>query len=98
MIETIKKHKRIVAVVVILILTAVIELICNFPAIRGGYDDLDLTKYMTVEEEGNREKYVISYSSPQKFYIKELHLSGTFPKEYYYTIKTKEYNSFDKEF
>ena len=34
MIETIKKHKRIVAVVVILILTAVIELICNFPAIR----------------------------------------------------------------
>lgn len=97
MIETIKKHKRIVAVVVILILTAVIELICNFPAIRGGYDDLDLTKYMTVEEEGNREKYVISYSSPQKFYIKELHLSGTFPKEYYYTIKTKEYNSFDKE-
>ena len=59
MIETIKKHKRIVAVVVILILTAVIELICNFPAIRGGYDDLDLTKYMTVEEEGNREKYVI---------------------------------------
>lgn len=52
---------------------------------------------MTVEEEGNREKYVISYSSPQKFYIKELHLSGTFPKEHYYTIKTKEYNSFDKE-
>lgn len=97
MIEAIKKHKRIVAVVVILILTAVIELICNFPAIRGGYDDLDLTKYMTVEEEENREKYVISYSSPQKFYIKELHLSGTFPKEYYYTIKTKEYNSFDKE-
>ena len=47
MIETIKKHKRIVAVVVILILTAVIELICNFPAIRGGYDELDLTKYMT---------------------------------------------------
>lgn len=56
MIETIKKHKRIVAVVVILILTAVIELICNFLAIRGGYDDLDLTKYMTVEEEGNQGK------------------------------------------
>ena len=32
MIEAIKKHKRIVAAVVILILTAVIELVCNFPA------------------------------------------------------------------
>lgn len=97
MIEAIKKHKRIVAAVVILILTAVIELVCNFPAIRGEYDNLDLTKYITVEKEGNKEKYVISYSSPQKFYIKELKLSGNFPKEYSYTIKTKEYNSFDKE-
>lgn len=97
MIEAIKKHKRIVAAVVILILTAVIELVCNLPAIRGGYDNLDLTKYITVEKEGNKEKYVISYSSSQKFYIKELKLSGSFPKEYSYTIKTKEYNSFDKE-
>lgn len=97
MIGAIKKHKRIVAAVVILILTAVIELVCNLPAIRGGYDNLDLTKYITVEKEGNKEKYVISYSSSQKFYIKELKLSGNFPKEYSYTIKTKEYNSFDKE-
>ena len=97
MIGAIKKHKRIVAAVVILILTAVIELVCNLPAIRGGYDNLDLTKYITVEKEGNKEKYVISYSSPQKFYVKELKLSGSFPKEYSYTIKTKEYNSFDKE-
>ena len=97
MIEAIKKHKRIVAAVVILILTAVIELVCNLPAIRGGYDNLDLTKYITVEKEENKEKYVISYSSSQKFYIKELKLSGSFPKEYSYTIKTKEYNSFDKE-
>ena len=89
MIEAIKKHKRIVAAVVILILTAAIELVCNFPAIRGGYDNLDLTKYITVEKEGNKEKYVISYSSPQKFYVKELKLSGSFPKEYSYTIKTK---------
>ena len=72
MIGAIKKHKRIVAAVVILILTAVIELVCNLPAIRGGYDNLDLTKYITVEKEGNKEKYVISYSSSQKFYIKEL--------------------------
>lgn len=97
MIGAIKKYKRIVAAVVILILTAVIELVCNLPAIRGGYDNLDLTKYITVEKEGNKEKYVISYSSSQKFYIKELKLSGSFPKEYSYTIKTKEYNSFDKE-
>lgn len=97
MIGAIKKHKLIVAAVVILILTAVIELVCNLPAIRGGYDNLDLTKYITVEKEGNKEKYVISYSSSQKFYIKELKLSGSFPKEYSYTIKTKEYNSFDKE-
>lgn len=97
MIGAIKKHKRIVAAVVILILTAVIELVCNLPAIRGGYDNLDLTKYITVEKEGNKEKYVISFSSSQKFYIKELKLSGSFPKEYSYTIKTKEYNSFDKE-
>lgn len=97
MIGAIKKHKRIVAAVVILILTAVIELVCNLPAIRGGYDNLDLTKYITVEKEGNKENYVISYSSSQKFYIKELKLSGSFPKEYSYTIKTKEYNSFDKE-
>ena len=54
MIEAIKKHKRIVAAVVILFLTAAIELVCNFPAIRGGYDNLDLTKYITVEKEGNK--------------------------------------------
>ncbi len=56
MIGAIKKHKRIVAAVVILILTAVIELVCNLPAIRGGYDNLDLTKYITVEKEGNKGK------------------------------------------
>ena len=105
MIEAIKKHKRIVAAVVILILTAAIELVCNFPAIRGGYDNLDLTKYITVEKEGNKEKYVISYSSPQKP-AKEP--AGCFSAGFTfcfiltffapsYTIKTKEYNSFDKE-
>ena len=97
MIETIKKHKRIVAVVVILILTAVIELICNFPAIRGGYDDLDLTKYMTVEEEGNREKYVISYTPSEKKYVKEIKLTGAFDRIEEYLIQVEAYNSFGKE-
>lgn len=97
MIETIKKHKRIVAVVVILILTAVIELICNLPAIRGGYDDLDLTKYMTVEEEGNREKYVISYTPSEKKYVKEIKLTGAFDRIEEYLIQVEAYNSFGKE-
>ena len=47
MIEAIKKHKRIVAAVVILILTAIIEIECNYQAIRHGYTDLDLSEYIT---------------------------------------------------
>ena len=89
MIEAIKKHKRIVAAVVILILTAVIELVCNFPAIRGGYDNLDLTKYITVEKEGNKEKYVISYSSPQKFYIKRIKIIRKLSKRIFLYNKNK---------
>ena len=97
MIEAIKKHKRIVAVFVILILTAVIEVVCNFPAITGGYDDIDLTKYMTVEKHDNKEKYVISYIPSKKIYINKIRIEGKFNKISEYTIETVEYNSFGKE-
>ena len=56
MIEAIKKHKRIVAAVVILILTAIIEIECNYQAIRHGYTDLDLSEYITGKKQsGNRK-------------------------------------------
>lgn len=97
MIEAIKKHKRIVAVFVILILTAVIEIICNFPAITGGYDDIDLMKYVTVETYANKEKYVISYIPSKKIYVNKIKIEGKFNKISEYTIETVEYNSFGKE-
>ncbi len=99
MIEAIKKHKRIVAAVVILILTAAIELVCNFPAIRGGYDNIDLTKYITVEENsiGGTKKYIISYTPSKKNYIKEIKIGGEFDSIGEYIVEVTEYNSFGKE-
>ena len=66
MIEAIKKHKRIVAAVVILILTAIIEIECNYQAIRHGYTDLDLSEYITEKNSLGTEKFVVSYAFPQK--------------------------------
>ena len=80
MIEAIKKHKRIVAAVVILILTAIIEIECNYQAIRHGYTDLDLSEYITEKNSLGTEKFVVSYAFPQKNYIKQIKLTGSFPK------------------
>lgn len=97
MIEAIKKHKRIVAAVVILILTAIIEIECNYQAIRHGYTDLDLSEYITEENSLGTEKFVVSYAFPQKNYIKQIKLTGSFPKEQWFKIKVTEVNPFGKE-
>ena len=94
MIEAIKKHKRIVAAVVILILTAIIEIECNYQAIRHGYTDLDLSEYITEENSLGTEKFVVSYAFPQKNYIKQIKLTGSFPKEQWFKIKVTEVNPF----
>ena len=97
MIEAIKKHKRIVAAVVILILTAIIEIECNYQAIRHGYTDLDLSEYITEKNSLGTEKFVVSYAFPQKNYIKQIKLTGSFPKEQWFKIKVTEVNPFGKE-
>lgn len=90
------KHKRILAALFIIVLTVLIELGCNYQAIRHGYSDLDLSQYITVEERLGSEKYIVSYSFPQKKFIGQIRLTGTFPEEQWFKIKVNEVNPFDK--
>lgn len=90
-------HKRILALLVIVLLAALIEGCFNYQAIFHGYSEIDLSQYITEEERLGSEKYVISYSSPKKIYIKQLKLTGTFPDEDWYTIKVTEVNPFGKK-
>lgn len=97
LLKMMKKYKRLVAVVVILILVGLIEIFYNFSAITNGYRKLDLSNYINVEKYDGSERYVISYSAENAVFIKQIKLSGKFPKEYSYSVETTEINSFGKE-
>ena len=84
--KDIKKYKRILAVLAIVLLTAFIEIIFNFQSIIGGYDWMDVTEHMKLEEEGEYEKYVIDFTTDKALYIKQIRLVGEFASDDAYVM------------
>lgn len=88
---------RILAVMLILLLTVVTELLFNWQALRRGYDAVDLTADMETIEENGDEKYVVTYENPDGIYVNKVQIAGTFEKQDGYAIQTREVNEFGKE-
>lgn len=95
--EGLKKQKRLAAVIIIVFLTALAEVCYNYPALTSGCETLDLGGAIRVEQAEGVEKYVIEYATENALYVKQIRLSGRFPREYEYTIETTEENAFGKE-
>lgn len=94
--KDIKKYKRILAVLAIVLLTAFIEIIFNFQSIIGGYDWMDVTEHMKLEEEGEYEKYVIDFTTDKALYIKQIRLVGEFASDDAYVMEVQHLNGFGK--
>ena len=94
--KDIKKYKRILAVLAIVLLTAFIEIIFNFQSIIGGYDWMDVTEHMKLEEEGEYEKYVIDFTTDKALYIKQIRLVGEFASDDAYVMEVQKLNGFGK--
>lgn len=94
--KDIKKYKRILAVLAIVLLTAFIEIIFNFQSIIGGYDWMDVTEHMKLEEEGEYEKYVIDFTTDKALYIKQIRLVGEFASDDAYVMEVQQLNGFGK--
>lgn len=94
--KDIKKYKRILAVLAIVLLTAFIEIIFNFRSVIGGYDWMDVTEHMKVEEEGEYEKYVIDFTTDKALYIKQIRLVGEFASDDAYVMEVQQLNGFGK--
>lgn len=95
--DRVKKYKRIVAVIIIFLLTACTELGFNYPAIKYGQTEIDLSSNIKRTGAGDKQKYKISFENEKGIYVKQLCLSGSFIKHTTYTIKTVEINPFGKE-
>ena len=94
--DIIKRYKRIIAVMGIVFLVVIIEVVANYPAIKAGYDNLDISKNINVLKKDAKEKYQIVFKSEEILYVREIRLQGEFSKEHIYTISTKEINEFGK--
>ena len=92
-----KAITRILAVMLILLLTFITELLFNWQAIKSGYDDIDLTSNLEVIEENDNEKYVAVYENPDGIYVNKVKITGAFEKLDGYAIQTTEVNAFGKE-
>lgn len=91
-----KKYKRIFAAVIIILLAVLAEVGFNYPALSGGYEELDLTPYIKVEGEKGKKSYVVEYQAAQGLYVKRLRIQGTFSGALY-TVECKVLNDFGKE-
>ncbi|WP_373212134.1 DUF2142 domain-containing protein [Ruminococcus sp. 5_1_39BFAA] len=91
------RYRRIVAFFIILILTALVEVVFNYHTIISGFDDMDLTDAIKLEEEGNHEKYVVDFVSDQGIYVKQIKLTGDFGSDNTYVVEANEINGFGKE-
>ena len=97
MLNHLKKYKRILAVIAIVLITAAVELIANIHALRGGYDSLDISEKIEVTEEDGNEKYQVQFQSEKGIYVRQIFLTGNFPENAVYRIRTKEINGFGKK-
>ena len=81
----------------VLLITAAVELIANIHALRGGYDALDISKNIEVIEEDGTEKYQVQFKSEKGIYVRQISLTGNFPVNVSYRVRTKEVNGFGKK-
>ena len=73
-----KKYKRIFVAVIIILLTVFVEAGFNYPSLSEGYEELDLSKYIKVEENKESRNYVIEYQAPEGLYVRQLKIRGKF--------------------
>lgn len=94
--------RRIAAIIIILMMTAGIELLFNFQALKNGYEPIDLSRQIEIEHEGDEDsegydKYTVSYENEDGIFVKELKLGGKFNSQYSYSVVTTKQNSFGVE-
>ena len=94
--NNIKKHKRLIAAIVVILLAVLVEIFANRSAWGHAYD-LDITDHMYISEGAGQEEYQVIFSAPKGLYIQMLHVQGHFKDEEFYDIETKEINDFGKE-
>lgn len=94
--NNIKKHKRLIAAIVVILLAVLVEIFANRSAWGHAYD-LDITDHMYISESAGQEEYQVIFSAPKGLYIQMLHVQGHFKDEEFYDIETKEINDFGKE-
>ena len=94
--NNIKKHKRLIAAIVVILLAVLVEIFANRSAWGHAYD-LDITDHMYISESAGQEEYQVIFSAPKGLYIQMLQVQGHFKDEEFYDIETKEINDFGKE-
>ena len=100
--ERIWKFRRVLALLIILSSTILLEAGFNNRAIRYGYSDLDITQNMTIkdktDDEGNPyQKCVITYKPEKSIYVKDLVIAGTFTDKANLKMEITSVNSFGKK-
>ena len=94
--NNIKKHKRLIAAIVVILLAVLVEIFANRTEWRHAYD-LDITDHMYISESAGKEEYQIVYSNKKGIYVHNVGIEGQFDDEASYKIETKEINNFGKE-
>ena len=93
-----KNIKRIIAAILIVGLCLVIEILFNYHSILEGYETIDLSASIQLnEDEGSSEEYKILFEDTKGIYIKQLKLTGKFEANYTYSVDTIQKNQFGKE-
>lgn len=92
-----KKYKRILAVIVIVLITVAVELVANIHALRGGYDTLDISENIEIIKDDSVEKYQIQFKPENAVYVDQISLTGDFSENVSYRIRAKEVNGFSRK-
>ena len=69
--NNIKKHKRLIAAIVVILLAVLVEIFANRSAWGHAYD-LDITDHMYISESAGQEEYQVIFSAPKGLYIQML--------------------------
>ena len=62
--NNIKKHKRLIAAIVVILLAVLVEIFANRSAWGHAYD-LDITNHMYISESAGQEEYQVIFSAPK---------------------------------
>ena len=73
--NNIKKHKRLIAAIVVILLAVLVEILQTGLAWGHAYS-LDITDHMYISESAGKEEYQVIFSAPKGLYIQMLHVQG----------------------